>query len=170
MLKISKFISLFFRKSFRKYFYHFLEQRALYSVMLAGLMFFEGWKTKSVCVETTNKRNKSKQIFNLLNSSIFWRTRFVSRLASFAIPTLNTSRRKSRVALHLFYQIRLNKTATSNDINVHASKCWNAILIASVRFSFLLFPNNSERRRSKKNNVFNPISMQIRFNSVYLFE
>ena len=55
-------------------------------------------------------------------------TSFICLLFNFE---LNSSRRKSRVVLHLFYQIRLNKTATSNDINVHASKCWNAILIAT---------------------------------------
>lgn len=48
------------------------------------------------------------------------------------ISTLNPSRRKSRTALHLCCQIRSNKTATSNDINVHASKCWNAISIAAL--------------------------------------
>lgn len=89
-------------------------------------LFFIGraawrWKIKKIKIKC--RKLSRFQLFSFSHTLNF------NSVSRFAISILNWSRRKSRVALHLFCQIRSNKTATSNDLNVMFTrvKAWNAI-------------------------------------------
>lgn len=78
-------------------------------------MFFKGDERRNqLRNEKQNQRHKTKQISNLLKAatraaiSSVW-LEINENTSTFTIPTFesNSARRKSRVALHLFYQIRI---------------------------------------------------------------